>query len=116
MAFPSNPSFGDIYYYPELKTTYKYIGEPTGWSRITTQAIRNYFPDNEHTHSDNQGKDLTYTNGKLTRIDFDNGDSKVLSYDVNGKLSTLVSDIGSTTTTKTFTYNAEGQLISIDIT
>ena len=113
MAFPSNPSFGDIYYYPELKTTYKYIGEPTGWSRITTQAIQNYFPD-DHEHGEDQGKTLTYTNDKLTRIDFDNGDFKTLSY-TNGILTTLVSNIGSTTTTKTFTYT-NGKLTSIDIT
>ena len=63
---------------------------------------------------------FTYTDGDLTRIDFTNGDYKTFTYISNpgvpddGLLLTLYDSV--TTNTKTFGYNANGVLITIDVT
>lgn len=59
------------------------------------------------------GPSFTYTNGDLTRIDYDGGEYKTLSYNGSGQLVTVVFVDGTTTITKSLSYNADGTLASI---
>jgi len=59
---------------------------------------------------------FTYTGALLTRVDYDNGSFKDLTYDASGKLEQLQFTNGSTLSTKDFLYDAEGKLISISET
>lgn len=59
------------------------------------------------------GPVLTYTNGALTRIDYDSGGHKTFTY-ASGVLTRLDYVVGSVTTRKTFNYNPDGSLSSID--
>ena len=59
------------------------------------------------------GPSFTRTAGILTRIDYDDGESKVFTYDVAGSLATVTLTDGDSTTLKTFNY-AGGVLTSID--
>ena len=52
----------------------------------------------------NGSKTLTYTAGKLTGVSTAFGSSKVLSYNSNGTLNTVVATLGATTITKTMGY------------
>ena len=61
------------------------------------------------------GPALTYTGGVLTRIDYDSGNYKTFSY-INGVLVQLDYVVGIVTTRKTFNYNPDGTLASIDQT
>jgi len=56
---------------------------------------------------------FTYTDGTLTSIAYSGGATKVLSYNLDGSLNTLVKTVDGTTTTKTMAYNADGTLASI---
>lgn len=55
----------------------------------------------------------TYTDGLLTRVDYDGGQYKTLTYNADDQLTTVVLVDGGTTTTKTLTYNADGTLASV---
>lgn len=55
---------------------------------------------------------FTYTNGLITRIDYDSGNYKILSY-IDGVLVLIDYIIGLTTKRKTFNFNTDGYLISI---
>ena len=57
----------------------------------------------------------TYNTGNLEVIDYEDGTSKTLTYDVQWQLTTIVRDRLTTIITKTFAYNAQGDLISVDI-
>ena len=60
-------------------------------------------------------KTLSYNgDGKLTGITGASV-SKTLTYDANGRLQTLVATKGSTTITKTFTYDVDGILNQITV-
>lgn len=59
------------------------------------------------------GPAFTYTDGVVTRIDYDSGNYKLLSY-TSGALTQLdYVRPGSATVRKTFTYNPDGTLASI---
>jgi hypothetical protein len=58
------------------------------------------------------GPALTYTDGALTRIDYDSGNYKVFTY-TSGVLTRLDYVVGAVTTRKTFAYNPDGTLASI---
>ncbi|MGL4998022.1 MAG: collagen-like triple helix repeat-containing protein [Cetobacterium sp.] len=58
------------------------------------------------------GPALTYAGGLLTRIDYDSGNYKTLSY-ISGVLNQLDYIVDGTTTRKTFNYTS-GVLTSID--
>jgi hypothetical protein len=58
------------------------------------------------------GPAFTYTNGALTRIDYDNGSFKVFTY-TDGVLTQLDFVVGGVTTRKTFNYTGD-LLTSID--
>ena len=55
---------------------------------------------------------FTYTLGLLTRIDYEGGEYKTLSY-AGSQLTTVVFHNGTDTTTKTLSYNVDGTLSSI---
>jgi hypothetical protein len=61
------------------------------------------------------GPALAYTSGVLTRIDYDSGNYKLFSY-TSGALTQLDYVVGAVTTRKTFNYNPDGSLSSIDQT
>lgn len=56
----------------------------------------------------------TYTDGELTRIDYADGQYKTFVYNAEGYIDTLVFYKTDTTLTRTFNYDAEGNLTSID--
>lgn len=58
---------------------------------------------------------FTYENDKLTQITYSNGATKIFTYD-NDKLVQIVYNIFDKTFTKTFTYDSEDTLISIEET
>jgi len=56
---------------------------------------------------------FTYTSGALTSVAYSGGHTKVLSYNGDGTLNTLVTTISGQATTKTFSYNLDGSLASV---
>ena len=62
------------------------------------------------------GPAFTYTTGLLTRVDYDGGQYKTLTYNASSQLTSVVLVDGSSTTTKTLTYNADGTLASVSET
>ena len=54
----------------------------------------------------------TYTAGKLTRVDYSNGNYKILSY-TGTALTSVVHYRDNVTITKSFSYNLDGSLASI---
>ena len=62
--------------------------------------------------------EFTYTNGLLTRVDYNHGEYKTLAYNTDDQLITvtLFSHNGNTLSTKTLTYNADGTLASVSET
>ena len=58
---------------------------------------------------------FTYTSGILTRVDYDQGEYKILTYNADDQLTTvtLYKPNGNITNTKTLTYNADGILASV---
>ena len=58
------------------------------------------------------GPDLTYTDGLITRIDYDNGEFKVLTYSPDETLLSVQLNVLGTVTTKTFNYT-DGVFTSI---
>ena len=56
---------------------------------------------------------FTYTSGELTSVAYSGGHTKVLSYNGDGTLNTLVTTISGQSTTKTMAYNSDGTLASI---
>ena len=56
---------------------------------------------------------FTYTNGSLTRVDYDNNEYLTVSYDVQNRISQVVKYKIDVTITKTFNYNVDGSLASI---
>ena len=61
------------------------------------------------------GPSFTRTTGILTRIDYDDGEFKVFTYDEAGSLATVTLTDGDSTILKTFNYTG-GLLTSIDQT
>jgi hypothetical protein len=61
------------------------------------------------------GPALTYTGGVLTSIAYDSGNYKVFTY-TSSVLTQLDYIVGAVTTRKTFNYNLDGTLASIDQT
>lgn len=61
------------------------------------------------------GPALTYTSGVLTLITYDSGNYKVFTY-TSSVLTQLDYIVGAVTTRKTFNYNLDGTLASIDQT
>jgi len=59
------------------------------------------------------GPEFTYTNGNLTRIDYNNSAYKTITYNSDDSINTVVLTDGSATTTKTFSYNSDGTLDEI---
>ena len=59
--------------------------------------------------------DFTYTNGLLTRVDYDHGEYKILAYNADDQLTsvTFYKHNGDVISTKTLTYNADGTLASV---
>jgi hypothetical protein len=58
---------------------------------------------------------FTYTGDTLTRVDYASGQSKVFTYNLDGTVSTIVWTRTSDVVTKTFTYDANGKLLSITV-
>lgn len=56
---------------------------------------------------------FTYTSGALTSVAYTGGHTKVLTYNGDGTLNTLVTTVDGQATTKTFSYNVDGSLASI---
>ena len=63
-----------------------------------------------------KGPAFTYSAGLLTRVDYDGGEYKTLTYNASSQLTSVVLTDGSTVTTKTLTYNADGTLASVSET
>lgn len=57
---------------------------------------------------------FTYASGVLSRIDYSDGSFKVFTYGGNGQLSTIDYTVGSATTRKSFVYDTNGVLLSIN--
>lgn len=66
-------------------------------------------------YSLNVDSTLTYVSGNLTRINYTDGQSKILTYNADGSLAQLVWDRGNDTVTKVFNY-ISGALVGIDVT
>lgn len=62
--------------------------------------------------ADETGPALTYTDGALTRIDYDSGNYKLFSY-TSGVLAQIDYVIGGTTIRKALSYNPDGSLAFI---
>ncbi len=60
------------------------------------------------------GPEFTWVLGKLTRIDYDSGNYKVLSYNVDGLLSVSDYHVGSVITRQTFFYNVDNSINRIE--
>lgn len=58
------------------------------------------------------GPEFTYSNGDVTRIDYDSGNYKLFTY-LNGNVSRIDYVRGATTIRKDFIYNLDGSLASI---
>lgn len=59
------------------------------------------------------GPSMTYTGGALTRVDYDSGNYKLFTY--SGAVLTQIDYVkGAVTTRKTFNYNPDGTLSSVD--
>ena len=58
---------------------------------------------------------FTYTDGLVTRIDYESGQYKELSYNVDDTVHTVVWHRDTDIVTKTFTYNGDGTVASIDV-
>ena len=107
MAFPGNPSIGDRFTY--LNSVYEFYGPPNGWQRVSTSAVRSYFPDNEggidldDVRTDSGNTSFTYNNGRLTQVSR-TGLVKDMTYDGTGRLSTLTITTDDHTVVKTFGY------------
>src|SRR5210317_941387 len=56
---------------------------------------------------------FTYSDGNISRIDYSGGKYKTFSYDTDSNISELVYYKVDTTLTRTFNYDAEGNLTSI---
>lgn len=56
---------------------------------------------------------FTYTSGALTSVAYTGGHTKVLTYNGDGTLNTLVTTVDGQAVTKTFSYNVDGSLASI---
>ena len=118
MAFPDNPSLGDRY--TQLNSVYEWFGLPNGWQRVTTSAVRSYFPENEgggidldDVRTDSGNTAFTYNNGRLTQVSRP-GLVKDMTYDGAGKLVSLTITTDDHTVVKTFGYT-DSVLTSITI-
>lgn len=58
------------------------------------------------------GPAFTYTDGRVSRIDYDSGAYKTFTY-AGGVLTQLDYVVGSVTTRKAFAYNPDGTLAAI---
>lgn len=56
---------------------------------------------------------FTYTSGALTSVAYTGGHTKVLAYNGDGTLNTVVTTINGQATTKTLAYNLDGSLASV---
>ena len=56
---------------------------------------------------------FTYTSGALTSVAYTGGHTKVLAYNGDGTLNTIVTTINGQATTKTLAYNLDGSLASV---
>lgn len=61
------------------------------------------------------GPAFTYTSGVLTRVDYDSGNYKTFTY-TSGVLTQVDYIVGTITIRKTFNYNLDGSLASVDQT
>jgi hypothetical protein len=57
----------------------------------------------------------TYTDGLVTRIDYESGQYKELTYNVDSTVDTVTWHRETDVVTKTFTYNPDGTVASIDV-
>jgi hypothetical protein len=62
-----------------------------------------------------QDATFTYTGDLVTRIDYADGQSKVLTYNADDSINTIVWDRISHIVTKTFTYDAFSKVLSVDV-
>jgi len=81
-----------------------------GYLRIPN---KNEEKGNPPAPSDLKNPVFTYEGDSLSRVDYDNGSSKSLTYDSNGSLSQLVFDNEGVVITREFIYNSNGTLSSI---
>lgn len=97
--------------------TEDYIEFPTGLSTASESDVYVYQKNGSSSTgtsgSSLTGPEFTYTDGLLTRVDYDGGQYKTLSYNTDDQLTTVVLVDGSSTTTKTLTYNTDGTLASV---
>ena len=59
------------------------------------------------------GPDITYTQGIVSRIDYDGGEFKLFTYSDDETLLSIQLTVLGVTTTKTLNYDDEGDLTSI---
>ena len=60
-----------------------------------------------------RGPAFTYTAGALTSVAYTGGHTKVLAYNGDGTLNTVVTTVNGQATTKTLAYNLDGTLASV---
>lgn len=77
-----------------------------------TQAALNLKADLADLPTQEIGPEFTYTNGVVTRIDYDSGNYRLFTYTL-GVLTQLDYVVGTTTIRKVFNYNLDGSLASI---
>ena len=60
------------------------------------------------------GPEFTYTNDRLSRIDYDNNAYKTITYNSDNSVNTVIlTEVSGATITKTFVYNTDGTLDEI---
>lgn len=102
---PVNPSTGDLWF-DNTFTLELYVWDGSVW--VSTTGAGGAGGGDESLTNPN----FTYTSGLLTRVDYDGGAYKTLTYNADGQLTSTFD--GSIT--KTLTYNADGTLASVSET
>ena len=64
-----------------------------------------------------RGPEFTYdSSGNIVLVTYDSGNTKVLSYDLVGNVSSIIYQKGSITETSIFEYDLEGNLLRVNFT
>lgn len=113
---------GVILFEPEFAVTLDLAGAGTGTLllreadlelALTLAPVIKGDPGEPGEGASEIGPEFTWVSGVLTRVDYDSGNYKLLTY-LFGKLSQLDYVKGLQTIRKTFNYNLDGTLQSVD--
>ena len=120
MSFqPSHKPQTVVPYAPTSFPTRLPMAPPTKKDTVVNYFIVRGHDDREGLNgygiNDIENSTFTYNDGIVTRIDYESGQSKVFTYNLDNTVSQIVWDRITDTVTKTFTYNLDGTLASVNI-